>query len=100
MRLVSRPRALHIKNIQMPSPPGRRKRGREGLRVSTATRVRIYGLHGAIVQIMFMKQCSGRRPPFSSSRRSYTQRSCLLCVYAHAVCVGYCRVAVLVLHIG
>jgi len=68
MRLVSRPRALHIKNIQMPSPPGAWKRG---TRASTATRARIYGLHGAIVQIMFMKQCSGRRPPFSSSRCSY-----------------------------
>lgn len=99
MRLVSRPRALHIKNIQMPSPPEERESSL-WTRVSTATRARIYGLHGAIVQIMFMKQCSGRRPPFSSSRRSYIQRSCLLCVYARAVCVGYCRVLVLLLDIG
>jgi len=62
MGLVSRPRALHIKNIQMPLPPGERAREREREREregrkSAATRGRIYGLHGAIVQIMFMKQC-------------------------------------------
>jgi len=78
MGLVSRPRALHIKNIQMSLPPGEREREsarreerREKLqgggRKSAATRGRIYGLHGAIVQIMFMKQCSGCRPLFSSS---------------------------------
>lgn len=32
MRLVSRSRALHIKNIQMPPPPPRERRGeREGV---------------------------------------------------------------------
>lgn len=69
MRLVSRPRALHIKNIQMPPSPAVGGGEGEGVREtgSVATRARIYGLHGAIVQIMFMKQCTGR-PLFSSAR--------------------------------
>lgn len=75
MRLVSRPRALHIKNIQMPTPPEKVEGEYRDLRA------RIYGLHGAIVQIMFMKQCSKRHPLFSTARRSCTSAfSRVLCV--------------------
>ena len=72
--------------------------------MSTATRARIYGLHGAIVQIMFMKQCSGRRPPFSSSRCSLLEPAFLsiTCIRACSLYVSGIveYLPVLVHHVG